>query len=104
MAIRDGTTTAVGIESHPVESYDRAEAEIRRVERLLLSPGEAARLMGIGRTKVFELIRTGQLASLRIGRARRIPRPAIDAFIEALTQADLAGADLTGADLTGART
>lgn len=69
-----------------VATSDPMEVETRRVERLLLTPGEAAQLLGIGKTKVFELIRTGAVPSLRIGRARRIPRPAIDAFIASLTE------------------
>jgi excisionase family DNA binding protein len=44
------------------------------MDKLLLRPKEAAELIGIGRTKVFELMRTGQLESVRIGSSRRIPR------------------------------
>jgi excisionase family DNA binding protein len=37
----------------------------------------------LGRTSVYTLIRSGQLASVRIGRARRVPEAALEAFIAA---------------------
>ena len=40
--------------------------------RLLLSPEEAGRLIGVGRTKVYELLRVDAIESVRIGRCRRI--------------------------------
>ena len=43
------------------------------MDKLLLRPKEVAELIGIGRTKVFELMRSGQLESVRIGSSRRIP-------------------------------
>lgn len=44
------------------------------VERVLLTPTETAQALGIGRSKVYELMATGALASVRIGRCRRVPR------------------------------
>ncbi len=43
------------------------------VDKLLLRPEEAAELLSIGRSKVYELIGTGELVSVRIGASRRIP-------------------------------
>lgn len=57
---------------------------------LLFRPEEAARLLGCGRSTVFELLASGQLASVRVGRLRRIPADALRSFI-----ADLQG---VGAD------
>jgi excisionase family DNA binding protein len=54
------------------------------VPRLLLTPTEAAAALGIGRTKLYELIGTGQLFSCRIDGCRRIPRAAVDAFVAEL--------------------
>lgn len=51
------------------------------VQRVLLKPEEAAAALGIGRTKVFELIGSGTLASFRIGSSRRIPLQAITDFV-----------------------
>jgi excisionase family DNA binding protein len=47
----------------------------------LLTPEEAAHRLGIGRTTVYDLMNAGELPSLWIGRARRIPAAAIPAFI-----------------------
>ncbi|WP_217708412.1 helix-turn-helix domain-containing protein [Nonomuraea rhodomycinica] len=38
--------------------------------RLLLTPVEAARALGVGRTKIYEIMASGALASVKIGRAR----------------------------------
>lgn len=49
--------------------------------KLLLTVPEAAHLLSIGRSRTYELILTGALRSLRIGRRRLIPREALDAFV-----------------------
>lgn len=53
------------------------------IEKLLLKPEEAAEMLSIGRSKVYELIGTGELASVRIGTSRRVPA---DALVEFVTQ------------------
>ena len=52
--------------------------------RLLLRPEEAAEVLAIGRTKLFELLATGQLESVLIGTARRVPREAAERFVQSL--------------------
>jgi excisionase family DNA binding protein len=54
------------------------------MESMLLKPEEVAQCLGIGRSKVYELIRAGDLESVRIGACRRVPRAAIDAYIDTL--------------------
>jgi excisionase family DNA binding protein len=54
--------------------------------RLLLTPEEAAAVLSVGRTKVYELIARGQLFSVRIGASRRIPRVALETFVSRLVQ------------------
>ncbi len=49
---------------------------------LLLKPPEAARLLSVSRTTVYELAKSGQLKSIRVGRSVRIPESAIAEFIE----------------------
>ncbi len=56
--------------------------------RLLLTTGEVADLLGVSRTTVYDLIRTGRLASVRIGRSRRIHRDEIVAYIGRLREID----------------
>ena len=51
------------------------------VSPLLLRPEQAALLLGCGRTYIYGLMDRGELPSLRIGRLRRIPRAAVEAYI-----------------------
>lgn len=43
------------------------------VERLLLSPEEAAEVLGVTRSAVYDLLRMRLLASVKIGRRRLVP-------------------------------
>jgi excisionase family DNA binding protein len=54
------------------------------MDRLLLTPNEAAVALGIGRSKVYELLRTGALPSVRIGTCRRISTDGLSAFLRSL--------------------
>jgi excisionase family DNA binding protein len=60
------------------------ESQTTPVPRVMLTPEQAAEALGIGRTTVFALIKTGELRSLLIGRLRRIPADEIDAYITRL--------------------
>ncbi|WIX78679.1 helix-turn-helix domain-containing protein [Amycolatopsis carbonis] len=55
-------------------------------EPLLLRVEEAARLLSIGRTRVYDLVRSGALKSVKVFGARRIPRVSIDSYIATLMQ------------------
>jgi excisionase family DNA binding protein len=57
------------------------------MDKLLLTPTEAAIALGIGRSKVYELLRAGQLRSVRIGTCRRIPADALNDLVTALPHA-----------------
>ena len=46
-------------------------------EPVLLTPREAAAALGIGRSKLYELLQTGVLESVHIGACRRIPTEAV---------------------------
>ena len=52
---------------------------------MLLRAEEVARLLGIGRTKTFEMLARGELPVVRIGRAVRVPREALYRWIESRT-------------------
>jgi excisionase family DNA binding protein len=54
------------------------------MEKLLLTPEEAAELLSIGRSKVYDLMGDGRLASVRIDSCRRVPMSALVAFVEGL--------------------
>lgn len=49
--------------------------------RKLLTVGEAAQAMGIGRSMLYQLVMRGDIPSIKIGRARRIPVTALDEWI-----------------------
>jgi excisionase family DNA binding protein len=51
------------------------------VNKLLISTGEAADWLGIGKTKLYELIGRGDIPTVRIGRAVRIPAAAIEDWV-----------------------
>lgn len=52
--------------------------------RRLFTTDETAHRINVGQTKMFELIRTGEIESVKIGRARRIPAEAVEAYIQRL--------------------
>jgi excisionase family DNA binding protein len=57
------------------------------IEPRLLTPTQSGIRLGIGRSKVYELMQSGQLASVKIGRSRRIHIDVVDAFIDSLANA-----------------
>ena len=56
------------------------------MERLLLSPEEAAEVLGVGRSRIYDLMRKRELVSVRIGKCRRVPVAALKAYVERLTK------------------
>ena len=57
------------------------------MDKVLLTPVEAASALGIGRSKLYELLQSGRLISVRIGACRRIPADTIHRFVVDLTAA-----------------
>lgn len=55
-------------------------------ERILLRPEEVASRTGLSRSVIYQKLATGELESVKIGRARRIPVRALEAFVESLRQ------------------
>src|SRR5712692_906736 len=49
---------------------------------LLLDASEAAKLLSLSRAKVFDLAHSGEIPSIRIGRAMRVPRDQLVAWID----------------------
>jgi excisionase family DNA binding protein len=56
-------------------------------DRLAVSPAEAARLAGVGRTTIYEAIGSGALRSLKIGKRRLILIVSLRAWLETAQQA-----------------
>ncbi len=58
------------------------EAAALAQKPLLLTVPEAARLLHLGRNSAYELVARRQLPAVRFGRAIRIPRAALEAWLE----------------------
>lgn len=54
------------------------------MEKLLFTPDEAAHVLGIGRSMLYELLRAGRIDSVRIGSCRRVPGEELTRFVESL--------------------
>lgn len=52
------------------------------VEQLLYKPNEAADSLRLGRSKIYELLASGAIKSIRVGRAIRVPASALKEYIE----------------------
>lgn len=52
-----------------------------RLERLAYSISEGAHALGIGRTKMLQLLAKKEVRSLRVGRRVLIPREALEEFL-----------------------
>lgn len=63
-----------------MQPQDMPDAEGPR--RMLVSVDDAARRLSISRSLLYELLAAGRLPSVRIGRLRRIPVEALDAFVQ----------------------
>lgn len=53
--------------------------------KLLLTVEEAAEQLGIGRTLMYSLIRTGEIGSVHIGRLRRVRPADLESYTAHLT-------------------
>jgi excisionase family DNA binding protein len=53
------------------------------MDRLAYSPSETAKLIGVGRTTLYELIGNGSLETVKLGSRRLITRDAIDRLLAA---------------------
>ncbi len=56
----------------------------KTIPQLLLTPEQAADTLAIGRTRVYSLMRSGAINSVRIGTSRRISFQALRAYVATL--------------------
>ena len=57
------------------------DVTLRTDDRLLLPVDEAARRLSIGRSLLYELLATGEIHSIHVGRLRRVPLSALTDFV-----------------------
>jgi len=53
-------------------------------DKLLYTVPECVDALSIGPSKVWELIASGRLESVKVGRSRRVTREALERFVEGL--------------------
>lgn len=69
--------------AEPGRSLDSVEARGASGEQpWLCRPEVAARLIDVSRSKIFEMLASGELPSLKIGRSRRVPIEALRRWVE----------------------
>jgi excisionase family DNA binding protein len=61
------------------------------MESMLLKADEVAQILGLGRSKTYELIASGALPTVRIGRAVRVPRAALEDWVRNQTRTSANG-------------
>jgi excisionase family DNA binding protein len=55
------------------------------MEPMLLRADQVARALGLGRSKVYELMQSGELPVVRIGRSVRVSRTSLEEWVRANT-------------------
>lgn len=69
-------------------AMDVPHAEGTAMDRLLYRPEEAAALLGVGRSRIYQLLAEGAIGSIQIGRSRRVPADALTAYVNQLERKD----------------
>lgn len=54
----------------------------RPVEPICVRVNDAARMIGVGRTKLYELISSGELETIKIGKATRVTTASLHRLVE----------------------
>lgn len=68
-----------------IELASRPERPVRAQEPLLLRPDEVAELLGVSRSKVYEMLAGGRLPRVRVGSSLRVPRHRLLRWIDQRT-------------------
>jgi len=56
------------------------------MDQLLMRAEEVAKALGLGRSKIYEMVQSGALPVVRFGRSVRIPRAALEAWVREQTK------------------
>ena len=79
--LRSGT-----VEGGALEYEEGADESAKHSEPLLLRASEVAHLLALGRSKVYELMNTGELPTVRIGAAVRVSAKALQEWVLSQTK------------------
>ncbi|HEX3781928.1 MAG TPA: helix-turn-helix domain-containing protein [Pseudonocardiaceae bacterium] len=58
------------------------------MEMLLYRVEDATKILNIGRSAIYDLIRSGALKSVKIGGSRRIPKFALEEYVQFLMEVE----------------
>jgi excisionase family DNA binding protein len=86
-ALLAALTTALAEQNQTRQDVPKPTVQRVTPTRVLLTIEEAAERLGIGRTLMCKLIRTGEVESIRIGRLRRIHVDTINEYAVRLVAA-----------------
>ncbi len=64
------------------KNKDKSFTFVNEHDRLLLTIPEVAARLGMGRSFVYQLVLKGEIPSIKLGRARRVPAGAVEQFIK----------------------
>jgi excisionase family DNA binding protein len=67
------------------------------MDQLMYHPAEAARILGVGRTALFGLLKSGRLRSVKLGSCRFVTADALRAFVRELEEEAAGAADAKAA-------
>ncbi len=59
-----------------------AQVETKTEQKEWFTTDELVRWLGLGRTKTYEMLRSGEIPSYKIGRIRRIRRSDVEVWLE----------------------
>ena len=69
-----------------VARHEHAEGNPQRLHRALVEGGEFVRAFGISRTSVYELMKNGELPTVKVAGRRLIPRQSALRLLEPIAQ------------------
>jgi excisionase family DNA binding protein len=61
------------------------ENDIKKLP-LVLKVEELMPVLSVGRNTAYELVRSGQISSFRVGREYRVPRDAVEVFLRKMSE------------------
>lgn len=61
------------------------------MEKLLLKPSEVTKILGIGRSLVYDLIARKEIPSVRLGRCLRVPKESLQQWLKEREEQELDG-------------
>jgi excisionase family DNA binding protein len=62
-------------------------------EKVLLTVPEAAERLGVGRSFLYSVIQRGDIDTVKLGRARRVPVIELNRYVDRLRELQSAGAE-----------